>query len=139
MLVRTLPDWLEGRIEARPQPAEGVTYARKLSREMAGLDWGQPAVVLDRRIRAFHPWPGAHTSGPGGLLKIWEAAPEAEGFPAGGEPGEVRAASGNDLIVATGRGGLRLNVVQREGRRRMSAREFLAGGGLKPGDRLGVA
>jgi methionyl-tRNA formyltransferase len=137
LLVRTLPDWLEGRVEARPQPVEGVTYARKLTREMAGLDWGQPAVVLDRRIRAFHPWPGAHTSGPGGLLKIWEAAPDVES--SGGEPGEVRVASGDDLLVATSRGGLRLRVVQREGRRRMTAREFLTGGGLKPGDRLGAA
>lgn len=136
LVVRALPDWLNGRLMPRPQPNEGVTYARKLQRESGHLDWTAPASVLDRRIRAFHPWPGAFTTGPGGLLKVWEAAPWPDD--PGGEPGEVRLAAGDDLVVRTGEGGLRLCSVQREGRRRMTAREFLAGGGLKPGDRLGT-
>lgn len=134
LLVRTLPDWLAGTAVPRPQPTEGVTYARKLSREMGRVDWSSPAPVLDRRIRAFFPWPGAFTSGPGGSLKIWEAEPRAED--PGGEPGEVRRAVGDDLVIKAGSGALALRVVQREGRRRMSAREFLAGGGLRVGDRL---
>lgn len=136
LLVRTLPDWLQGKIMARPQPAEGVTYARKLTRELGLLDWQQPAEVLERRIRAFNPWPGAHTTSPVGLLKVWEAA----AIPgSGGQPGRVASAAGDQLVVETAMGSLALQSVQREGRRRMTAREFLAGGGLRSGDRLGLA
>ncbi len=143
-LVRLLPDWLEGRLQPVPQPKEaGVTYARKLRREDGRLDWLSPAAVLDRRVRAFDPWPGAFThlpaesSGtPPPQLKIWESRPVAWSGPA--LPGTVLEARGEDLVVATGEGGLRIVSLQREGRRRMSAREFLAGGGLPVGSRLGA-
>lgn len=151
LVVDLLPAWLEGKLAPRPQPAEGVRHARKLMREDGCLDWSQPAVVLDRRIRAFNPWPGAYTpvkSGSGeprGLLKVWEAEVVDSGT--GGtlsdtvgspEVGRVCIAAGDRLEIATGQGRLALRVLQREGRRRMNAREFLAGGGLAVGDRLGA-
>jgi methionyl-tRNA formyltransferase len=147
LICRVLPDWLAGRISAVPQPVEGVTYARKLTKEDGRLDWAQSASALDRKIRALNPWPGAFTTLPTGtgtveLLKIWEAQPAA--VPATGPtwavPGEVRVAQGDELMVAVGSvgEGLRIHSLQREGRRRMTAREFLAGAGLKPGLRLGV-
>lgn len=144
LVVETLPGWLAGEVVARPQPAEGVRLARKLSREDGALEWRLPAEVLARRVRAFSPWPGAYTlveGGEGGtsswVLKVWDAVVErgASEQPAG----QVLAASGDDWVVAAGAGALRLRTVQREGRRRMTAREFLAGGGIRVGDRLGVA
>lgn len=149
LIRRVLPDWIAGRLTPIPQPAEGVTYARKLTREDGRLDWTQPASAIDRRIRALNPWPGAFTTLPsgdsgGGLLKIWEASP-CDRVPVGdGRPaaraGEVVSVNADGLVVATGdeRMDLRILALQREGRRRMSAREFLAGGGVKPGDRLGA-
>ncbi len=148
LIRRVLPDWMEGRITPVPQPMDGVTYARKLTREDGRLDWTQSAAVIDRKIRALNPWPGAFTTMPAGdakaeLLKIWEARPCER---SGGErpmahPGEVVTASADTLVVATGdedQADLSILSLQREGRRRMSAREFLAGGALRPGSRLGA-
>lgn len=139
LLVRTLPDWLAGCVPAQPQPLEGVTYARKLTREDGRLDWSRSARSLALRIRAFNPWPGAftdlvHAGGGSQLLKIWAADPVDERGPAGG----ILRAAGDDFVVAAGEGALRLREVQREGRRRMAAREFLAGqpAGM-PGFRFG--
>jgi methionyl-tRNA formyltransferase len=147
LICKVLPDWMAGRIQAVPQPADGVTYARKLTKEDGRLDWAQSASALDRKIRALNPWPGAFTTLPSGsgtaeLLKIWEAKPAA-GLgtePAGAVGGEVLVAQGDELMVAAGAGGegLQIRSLQREGRRRMTTREFLAGAGLKPGMRLGV-
>lgn len=134
LLVRVLPDWLAARIDPVPQPAEGVTYARKLKKEDGRLDWTLPATVLDRRIRALDPWPGAYTELVGGgerpvLVKIWQAE-VGEGASATALPGEIIASAGDELRVATGSGVLRIRALQREGRRRMTTREFLAGDGL---------
>lgn len=147
LICRVLPEWLAGRIPAVPQPADGVTYARKLTKEDGRLDWTQPASVLDRKIRALNPWPGAFTTMPAGtgaveLLKIWEAQPIVASATEGTAvtSGEVLVARGDELVVAAreGRDSLSIRVLQREGRRRMSTREFLAGGALKAGMRLGV-
>jgi methionyl-tRNA formyltransferase len=138
LLLRTLPLWLAGRLEAVPQETEGVTYARKLTRSDAILDWQEPAIQLGRRVRAMNPSPGAFTTfvseGAAVFLKVWEAEP-AE---LKGQPGVVLAAEGDQLVVATGDGSLRLKSIQRQGRRRLAAREFLASGLLKPGDALGT-
>lgn len=162
LLVRTLPAWLAGSLTPVPQPDTGVTYARKLTREDGRLDWSLPAETLARRVRALHPWPGAFTSlppadgkGPGSLLKISRASawplppplsPASEAIATPGlnpspnpspSPGEVVLATGGEWLVATGRGALRLDLVQREGRQRLAAREFLAGHPIPRGTRLG--
>lgn len=125
-----------------PQPAEGATYAPKLTREDGRLDWSQPADALDRRVRALNPWPGTWTTlgttlettfgtVPGGeVLKVLAARPE----PGEGDPGAVLD---DRLLVACGAGGaLRLLRVQRPGRAPMDAEAMLRGHPVPAGTRL---
>lgn len=119
-----------------PQPEQGVTYAAKLTKEEARLDWTLPAEVLARKIRAFNPVPGAWTllppplSGEGGgeILKIWQAGV----VPGKGSPGEVLEAAGR-LVVACGEGALKITELQKAGGRRQDAAAFLAGAKIIPG------
>lgn len=137
LLVRTIPDFVSGRIQPRPQPAEGVTHAPKIKKQDGEIDWKLPARQVRNRVRALAPWPGAftHLSGQPSphLLKIWEA--QVVENP--GEAGEVLQADKNGILVGCGAGALRILVLQKEGGRRMSAAEFLAGHPLKPGQQLG--
>ncbi|MGQ9725088.1 MAG: methionyl-tRNA formyltransferase [Tepidimonas sp.] len=121
----------------RPQPAEGVTYAHKIDKAEAALDWHAPAAVLARRVRAFDPVPGAMTTLDGTVLKVWAA--RAESAPPQGAPGEVLAADDAGIRVQTGDGVLVLTEVQRAGGRRLTVRDFLRGAALTPGARLGTA
>ena len=108
-----------------PQDNALATYAPKLKRENGKINWSEPADVIERKIRAFNPWPGAFltvTANGTRNLKIFSA--EVVDFE--GTPGEL-VKTENDLIVATGKGSLSLGEVQLEGRRRMSAAEFLRG------------
>ena len=112
---------------ARPQPTEGATYARKITREDGRLVWSQPAEVLWRRLRAFTPWPGAFAFLPGEtklkLLKIHAATPST----GQGKPGLVLSADQSGLVIACGRGALRITEVQPEGGKRLNIAQFLAG------------
>ncbi|MBI3875121.1 MAG: methionyl-tRNA formyltransferase [Verrucomicrobia bacterium] len=134
LLVRTIPEFVSGKLTPQPQPSEGVTHARKISKEDGRLDWTQPARVLWNRVRAFTPWPSAYTfiplDGKPRLLKVWQAALEDK---LSGPPGTVLVAGRDGLIIACGAGALRLLSVQLEGSRRMSVAEFLAGHPLAPG------
>ena len=138
LLVRTIPDHASGKIIPRPQPPEGATYARKITKEDGALAWERPALELWNRIRAFTPWPGAFTLMPAAprplLLKLWEAA-VVEGR--AGAPGTILAADKQGVVVACGHQGLRVAQLQREGGRRLAAAEFLSGHPLRVGDRLG--
>lgn len=135
------------------QPRDGVTYAARLEKAEARVDWSQPAAALDRLVRAFNPWPVAFTeplppeaSASGqdsrkrlkGRLRIWRASvvapPETNERPH--EPGTVVKAEGKALWVATGDGILALNEVQAPGGKRLSAREFLNGGLIQLDDRF---
>jgi len=130
-LVRDeVPRFLAGTLTPRPQPAEGVTLARMVEKEDGRLDWTRPAVELERRVRAFVPWPSAWTQLGPHLLKVWRAVV----VPGSGPPGTVLAAHGT-LDVASGDGALRLLEVQPEGKRRMNAAEFLRGHRLGEGER----
>ena len=137
LLVRTIPDYVSGQITPQPQPAAGASYARKITKEDGLLDWSQPARVLWNRLRGLTPWPGTFTFLPADprpcLLKIWEAAPLET---SGGSPGEILQADKSGLTVACGEGALHILTVQREGGRRLSVREFLAGHELRPGQRF---
>lgn len=121
-------------LEGEPQNAAEATYARKIDRGEAGIDWTAEAPVIDRAVRAFDPVPGAQTTLEGTALKIWKAAPLPGRFAA---PGTVVRADGSEIVVACGDGALAVTELQREGRRRMDARAFLAGRGLRAGVRLG--
>jgi methionyl-tRNA formyltransferase len=136
LLMRTIPDYVAGRISPNPQPAEGVSYARKLTKEDGRLIWVHPARALWNRVRAFTPWPGAHAFLPVAkqpLVKIWEAE-VAENL--SGSPGQVLSADREGVVVASGEQALRITRLQREGGRQMSAQEFLAGCQLLPGQKL---
>ena len=105
------------------QPDEGVTYATKLVKEEARVDWLQPASVVARAIRAYNPVPGAHAAVGGETLKLWHAV-SCEGD---GEPGRVLRADAEGMVVACGVGAVRITCLQAPGGRRLAAREFVAG------------
>ena len=127
LLVRSVPDFLAGYLEPRPQPLDGVSLARKITKEDGRLMWERPAVELWRRLRAFTPWPGAFCHAEGGgktrLVKV-HVASLSEGS---GKPGERLDYGKGRLVVACGHGALELLTLQPEGGRRMDAAAFLAG------------
>jgi methionyl-tRNA formyltransferase len=116
------------------QPETGVTYAAKIEKREAAIDWTQPAAVIERRIRAFDHFPGASASLRGDTLKVWRARPAA----GGGAPGTVLAADASGIVVACGEGALRLTELQKPGGRRLAAAEFLHGCAVTPGERFGA-
>jgi methionyl-tRNA formyltransferase len=138
-IVQALALLQAGALPSEPQPAEGVTYAHKLTREDARLDFALPAQALVDRIRAFDPVPGCTAILPGGQpVKIWRARvhPHPHQHP---WPGTVIRASGQGITVACGPGGTQaidLIELQRPGGRRLAVREWLAGASVNPGDRL---
>ena len=111
------------------QRAADATYSPKLTREDGKIDWSEPADLIERKIRAFDPWPGAFTQlsdavGKARKLKIFRAAVSNQSI---GDPGTILIPNDREVLVATGRGALRVDEVQLEGRRRMSAADFLRG------------
>jgi methionyl-tRNA formyltransferase len=137
LLLRTIPDFVAGKVAPRPQPAEGVSYAPKIKKSDGQIDWSLPATVIWNRVRGLVPWPGAFTRSADGpqaeLLKIWKA----EVTERTGKAGEILQADKTGIIVGCGQRALRILALQREGGRRLSAAEFLAGHPLPAGIRLG--
>jgi methionyl-tRNA formyltransferase len=121
MIIEALHRMERGELPSTPQPEQGVTYAAKISKDEAKLDFGLPAVDLWRKVRAFNPFPGAQGSVNGTAIKIWNAE-LAEGK---GEPGQVVCADAQGIVVACGEGALRLLQLQKPGGRRLAAGEFL--------------
>jgi len=117
---------------AMPQP-DGATYAPKIDKAEAWLDWTQPNQVLARRVRAFDPFPGASTLLQGTPIKVWRAVAVAARSAAA--PGTVTDAAAEGVTVACGDGALRVTELQRPGGKRLGAREFLAGFPLRAGER----
>ena len=136
LLLQTIPDYISGVIQPHPQPANQSSYARKITKQDGLIDWKLSAHELWNRIRAFAPWPGAFSFIDGltpSMLKIWEAIPvDAPTRP----PGEILSADGSGILVACGQQALKLLTIQREGKRRMSSAQFMAGNHLAPGQRL---
>jgi methionyl-tRNA formyltransferase len=115
-----------------PQPAEGVTYANKIDKAEAMLDFSEWAVDLARHIQAFDPFPGATTTLDGVTIKIWRATPEG----GTGAAGTVLAADGRGIVIACGSGALRVTELQKPGGKRLSAGDFLRGTGVVAGQRF---
>jgi methionyl-tRNA formyltransferase len=137
LLMNTIPGYVEGTIPPRRQPQEGVSYARKITKEDGRLDWTRPAPVLWNRVRAFTPWPGAFTLLPDEtklpLLKVWRAEVVKD---ISGQPGDVLRVDRGGILVACAQEALRLLEVQREGGSRLSAQQFLAGYTLRVSQRF---
>ncbi|MBA4176093.1 MAG: methionyl-tRNA formyltransferase [Leptothrix sp. (in: Bacteria)] len=126
LIVQALADLADGKLCPVPQPAEGVSYASKIHKTEAAIDWQQPAAALERRLRAFDPFPGAVAEIDGQALKVWRArAVHVEGLPGHGTPGQRVAAGEGRLVVACAEGALELLELQLPGGRRIQAREFL--------------
>ena len=128
-IVQVLVDQQAGMARALPQPAEGITYARKIDKKEIHLDWRRAAIELERAVRAFRP---AMTTLNGEPLRLWRAR-VVEGH---GVPGQVLRA-GPDLTIACGEQALMVSELQRAGGKRLAAAEFLRGRPLDPGARLG--
>ncbi len=124
-------------LNAQTQPTEGITYAAKILKDEALIDWHLPALRLSQRIRALDPFPGAHTLCNGQVLKIWSGLP-VEGT-THAAPGSVVKLHTDAFDVATGEGVLRVTQVQRPGGKRISAAEFLHSQALSVGMVLGQA
>ncbi len=157
LLMETIPGYVVGKIQPRPQPVEGVIYAAKIKKEDGKIDWHWPALKIFNRLRAFTPWPGAFTflpdlvgrvsaraeietaerlartlAPPKWLLKIWKA----EVAEKCGHAGEILSADKSGIVVGCGEGALRILELQREGGKRLTAEQFLAGHPLKAGEKF---
>src|SRR4051794_28888002 len=128
MSVKALDGLARGALEARPQPSEGATYAAKLRRDEARLDWRRPAIELERQVRAFDPWPGAWFEGRGERLRVLSAEAEPNFAPV-----PPRTVLDDRLSIVCGEGVFRPLRLQRAGRAPLGTQEFLRGFALPPG------
>ena len=134
LLLETLRRLKAGSLTPQEQDESGATLAPMIKKEDGLIDWTQPALTIERRVRGFNPWPGAYSYIGGKLLKIHRAAVVSADTT--GSPSEVMRADGGGFWVATGSGVLGLEEVQMENRKRLSGVEFLRGARVKPGDRF---
>ena len=119
----------EGRLKSVKQPEEGITYAQKLSKEEARVDWNESAAVIERKIRAFNPVPAAWVEYQGKPMKIWRAEVVAQQ----GRAGEVLFCSSDGLIIACGENALKITELQPSGSKRMDIAAFAAGHTVEAG------
>ncbi|MER2540972.1 MAG: methionyl-tRNA formyltransferase [Azonexus sp.] len=115
---------------AEAQPLEGVTYAHKIEKAEALIDWQRSAAELDRHIRAFNPFPGAQALFKGQTIKLWQAMPVA----GSGKNGQILAVDRKQIVVACGEGALAIQELQKAGGKRLPVQQFLAGNPLRVGD-----
>jgi methionyl-tRNA formyltransferase len=134
-LLQSLDD-IESRLkQAQPQDESLSTYARKLDKQEALIDWQRPAAELLRQINAFNPWPVAQTQWQGDTMRIWRA--QLGDRLRSGQPGEIIAVSKQGLDVQTGDGILRITEIQMPGKRAMQVQDFLNANSISVGDILG--
>jgi methionyl-tRNA formyltransferase len=133
LLIKTLPDWIEGKITPKPQDHEKATICKLIKKEDGKIDWNKSAEEIERQIRAFTEWPESYTNFDNKILKILEAETENKKtdpstiLGEGKKIGEVFLDENKNLCVQTGNGILILKQVQLEGKKPMSARDFLNG------------
>ena len=133
LVVQGLSLAADGKLPSRPQPTTGATYAAKIAKAEATIDWREPAAAIERRLRAFDPFPGARSVLEGESITCWRATLDDQ---RAGAPGEIVAVDESGLTVACGEGALRLVELQRAGGRRMAAGDFLRGRVPRPGARF---
>lgn len=135
-IIEALPLLTEGKLTPQKQNDEESCYAAMIRKEMGRIDFTRSALEIDRLIRGLTPWPSAYTGYKGKQLKIWKAVPLPE-EPAGGHaPGELLSVEKDAVTVATGDGALKILELQLEGKKRMTAHDFLLGVKLQPGEVL---
>jgi methionyl-tRNA formyltransferase len=140
LIVRAMEGLEQGVLTPQQQATEGINYAHKIDKAEARIDWTEPAEAIDRHIRAFSPFPGAHSMLLAAEIKIWNARPEADmnaEFP-DALPGQVLAVGADGLRVACGKGTLNVLQLQRPGGKRLPVADFLRGFAVAPGDRFGL-
>ncbi len=130
MIGSALTGLAAGTLRAEPQSADGITYAAKITKREARIDWRQPAEQLARQVRAFNPVPGATAQLRGADVKIWQAHAVA----ASAAPGRVLGVDADAITVACGAGALAITALQRAGSRRLDAAAFARGLGLAAGE-----
>ena len=134
MMVRAIPMIEKGELAPVPQDNDKATKVGKFSKEMGIINWKDDAAYIDRLIRTMDPWPSAYTHLDGKTLKIWKATPIEDDSKA--SAGEIFEISKNSFKVATGKGSLEVFEVQLEGKKRMSAGDFMRGNHLEKGQIL---
>ncbi len=127
LMADTLPKYLSGEIVPQPQPTEGATYSPKIDKAYAQIDWHTPAIEIERKVRAYIPWPGTHTLWNGQMVKVLKAGIGDQGSGIRGEIGEVVKLSDGAIGVMTGEGLLVLKEIQLAGRKAMKAEDFVRG------------
>ena len=142
LMVQTLDLAAAGRLHAQPQPAEGVTYAHKIEKHEAAIDWRQDAQAIARRVRAFNPFPGATAVLNGETIKVWMAVPGtsvADGDAAAASiPGSIVAVAPDGIAVAAMHSIVTLTELQRPGGKRLAVADFLRGFDVQAGMRFDV-
>ncbi|MBX3660059.1 MAG: methionyl-tRNA formyltransferase [Ramlibacter sp.] len=133
LIVEALEMAACGGMTPKPQPAQGVTYAHKIDKAQARVDWSEPVAVIERRLRAFNPFPGAYTELEGEVVKLFCSQIESNECPSDKGYGTILFANPQGIGVVCGDGVLRLTELQRAGGRRLPAADFLRGFDLKPG------
>ena len=125
LLIKTLPEWIKGKINVQEQDHTQATFCKLIKKEDGKIDWNKSATEIERQIRAFHEWPESYTDFQGKVLKIIEA--EIENKKTDYEIGKVFLNENKNLCVQTGNGVLILKQVQLEGKKSVSAKDFLNG------------
>ena len=124
-IVEAVPGWASGTLLAIPQDEAGESYAAKIHKDEARIDWSRSAAEIDRQVRAFNPWPVAETLLTGEQVRIWESLPVPGAAPPTARPGEIVTATEGRIVVGTGQGLLELLTLQFPGRKPLKAREVL--------------
>ena len=132
-IVTALNGIASGELQAHSQPADGATYAHKVTKAQAQIEWARPASEIERAVRAFNPFPGAYSRLDKHLIKVWAAQLAVA---ASDQPGLVTAVSDGGIVVTCGSGALRLTALQREGGKRLPAADFVRGFPIEPGQRF---
>jgi methionyl-tRNA formyltransferase len=136
LVVQALADAQAGQLKPVKQPTEGVTYAHKIEKAEAAVNWRDDALTIDRRVRAFNPFPAAAAQLNGEVIKLWRAVSEASSSAAHAVPGTVLSADAQGVRVACGDGVLCVTELQRAGGKRLAAAEFLRGFPLSAGQQF---
>jgi methionyl-tRNA formyltransferase len=136
LIVTALEGLSRGAAQATPQPTEGVTYAHKIGKAEARIDWRRAAVEIERQIRAFNPFPGALARLRAEDIKVWRSTLVSTALVSAGvgSPGSIFRVDNEGIAVACGVGALRLTELQRAGGKRLSADAFLRGCAVAPGE-----